>query len=80
MDPFLEDTPISRAQRVGVTEIPKLSKEVKLRAVARSPTGDRCLIENFPFARGGNVCHVLPRSISKDYETVRESTHTTTRE
>ncbi|TEB21417.1 hypothetical protein FA13DRAFT_1779267 [Coprinellus micaceus] len=70
MVPYVGETPLSRAQRVGVTEIPKISKEAKLRALARSPTGDRCLIENFPFTRGGNVCHVFPRRMSTDDTTM----------
>jgi hypothetical protein len=79
MDPYVGETPLSRAQRVGVTEIPKISKEAKLRALARSPTGDRCLIENFPFTRGGNVCHVFPRRMSTDDTTVRDRTYATIR-
>ncbi|KAJ2915138.1 hypothetical protein MD484_g5275, partial [Candolleomyces efflorescens] len=62
----IEVTPHKRVQEQGASKLPELTNRARLRAAVRSPTGNRCLVENFPFARGGNLCHVLPRSVSME--------------
>ncbi|TEB28121.1 hypothetical protein FA13DRAFT_1711951 [Coprinellus micaceus] len=59
MPPSIGDTPAERAVKGD-----KTSQWVRDRVEAKSPRGDRCIIEGFSGEKAINLCHVFPRCMT----------------